>query len=89
MTGAMLIYTLAEMISTPAANVLSVELAPSVNNGSHMAAFQMTWSIGMTLCPALFGWLLTTSIHSTWVTLIALTLICLSTAVIPNRRRVC
>ena len=88
-TGAMLIYTLAEMISTPAANVLSVELAPSVNNGSHMAAFQMTWSIGMTLCPALFGWLLTTSIHSTWVTLIALTLICLSTAVIPNRRRVC
>ncbi|MET9711687.1 MFS transporter [Nocardiopsis alba] len=74
---AMLIYTVAEMISTPAANVLSVSLAPSERNGRHMAAFQMTWAIGMTLTPAVFGWLLTTGPHATWVALIVLTLLCL------------
>lgn len=74
---AMLIYTVAEMVTTPAVNVLSLELAPARGNGSYLAAFQLTWSIGMTLTPALFGWLLTSGPNATWITLIALTVLCL------------
>ncbi|WP_072008939.1 MULTISPECIES: MFS transporter [Pantoea] len=70
---AMLIYSLAEMLSTPSVNMLSIKLAPEVNNGNYMAAFQMTWSAGMTLSPAIFGWLLDMNTHSTWIVLLLLT----------------
>lgn len=71
---AMLIYSFAEMLSTPSVNVLSINLAPKKNNGSYMAAFQMTWSIGMTVSPAIFGWLLDMNRHSTWFVLLMLTI---------------
>ncbi len=82
---AMIIYTAAEMVSTPASNVLSLTLAPQSNNGQYMAAFQMTWSIGMTLSPALFGWLLTTGPHATWFTLITITLLCFSATTVKRK----
>ena len=85
--AAMLVYTVAEMVSTPAANVMSVSLAPPENSGRHMAAFQMTWSIGMTLTPAVFGWLLTTGPHATWAALIVLTLLCLLGGAAVGRRK--
>lgn len=72
---AMLVYSVAEMLSTPSVNVLSINLAPKKNNGSYMAAFQMTWSIGMTISPALFGWLLDINKHSTWAVLLILTIL--------------
>jgi MFS family permease len=74
---AMALYTGAEMVSTPASNVLSLELAPSHRNGHYMATFQLTWSVGMTLTPALFGWLLTTGPDAAWITLVLLTVACL------------
>ena len=72
---AMIIFSIAEMLSTPATNVLSIQLAPSQNSGNYMAAFQMTWSIGMTFTPALFGWLMDINRHSTWSVLVIATLI--------------
>ncbi|MDF5819933.1 MFS transporter [Corynebacterium felinum] len=84
-TLVMIIYTAAEMISTPASNVLSVTLAPQTNNGQYMAAFQMTWSVGMTLAPALFGWLLTTGPHATWLALIILTLVCFLASTVKKK----
>lgn len=82
---AMTIYTIAEMISTPASNVLSVALAPETNNGQYMAAFQTTWSIGMTVAPALFGWLLTTGPHTTWIALIIITLVCFAASTVKKK----
>ncbi len=70
MVLAMVIYSIAEMISSPSANFLSIDLAPKVNNGSYMAAFQMTWSIGMTVTPAIIGWLMDINKHATWSALI-------------------
>lgn len=75
---AMLIYSLAEILSTPAANMLCIDLAPRKNNGSYMAAFQMTWSVGMTLSPAIFGYLLDLNKHSTWAVLLLLTILIFS-----------
>jgi MFS family permease len=75
---AMLIYSLAEILSTPAANMLCINLAPRKNNGSYMAAFQMTWSVGMTLSPAIFGYLLDLNKHSTWAVLLLLTILIFS-----------
>lgn len=72
---AMLIYSFAEMLSTPSVNVLSINLAPKINNGSYMAAFQMTWSVGVTMSPAIFGWLLDINKHSTWIALLILTIV--------------
>ncbi|WJV55318.1 MFS transporter [Prodigiosinella aquatilis] len=72
---AMLIYSFAEMLSTPSVNVLSINLAPRKKNGSYMAAFQMTWSIGMTVSPAIFGWLLDMNKNSTWAVLLILTIL--------------
>lgn len=69
----MLLFSIAEMISTPSANMLSIELSPAVNNGNYMAAFQMTWSVGMTIAPAIFGALLDSNKHSTWILLILAT----------------
>ncbi|WP_190306287.1 hypothetical protein [Pantoea sp. M_4] len=43
-----------------------------------MAAFQMTWSAGMTLSPAIFGWLLDMNTHSTWIVLLLLTAVTFS-----------
>ncbi|WJY12252.1 hypothetical protein PCO82_14645 [Pectobacteriaceae bacterium CE90] len=40
-----------------------------------MAAFQMTWSIGMTVSPAIFGWLLDMNKNSTWAVLLILTIL--------------
>ena len=74
----MLIYSLAEILSTPAANMLCIDLAPRKNNGSYMAAFQMTWSVGMTLSPAIFGYLLDLNKHSTWAVLLLLTILIFS-----------
>lgn len=71
---AILIYSLAEILSTPAANMLCINLAPTKNNGSYMAAFQMTWSVGMTVSPAIFGYLLDLNKHSTWAVLLLLTI---------------
>ncbi|WP_241576138.1 MULTISPECIES: MFS transporter [Rosenbergiella] len=75
---AMLIYSLAEIISMPAANMLCIDLAPRKNNGSYMAAFQMTWSVGMTLSPAIFGYLLDLNKHSIWAVLMLLTILIFS-----------
>jgi MFS family permease len=72
---AMIIYSVAEMIASPAANVLSIDLAPEHNHGNYMAAFQMTWSIGMTITPAIFGWLMDVNKHLTWSVLIASTIV--------------
>lgn len=69
---AMLIYTGAEMLAMPPLNVLSVTLAPAKGNGNYMGLFQMTWSVGMTLTPALFGWLLSEGEDFIWPALLLL-----------------
>ena len=70
LVGAMIIYSLAETLSIPTMNMLCINLAPVKNNGSYMAAFQMTWSLGMTLSPVLFGWLMDVNKHAIWLILI-------------------
>ncbi|MEM6161329.1 MFS transporter [Erwinia sp. P6884] len=72
---AMIIYSIAEMLSTPSVNILSIHLAPKSNNGSYMAAFQMTWSVGMTLAPALFGLLMDFDKNASWYVLLLATII--------------
>ncbi|MGL5811659.1 MAG: MFS transporter [Nocardioides sp.] len=74
---AMLVYTLGEMISTPYMNDLTVALAPPEEPGRHHAAFQLSWSLGMAVAPALFTALLTVGPEAPWLVMIAISLVVL------------
>lgn len=70
-----IIYSIAEMLSTPYMNDLSVSLARGNNIGRYQGAFQSSWSLGMAVSPALFASLL--GVSSTLLVAVLL-LICLA-----------
>ncbi|GAA3028903.1 MFS transporter [Actinokineospora globicatena] len=73
---AILVYTLAEIIQSPAVSTLSIELAPPALRGRYLAVFQMlSWNVGGALAPALFTTLLSWGRIWPWVVLIALSLL--------------
>jgi MFS family permease len=74
----MIIYSVAEMLSTPYMNDLSVSLADANNIGRYQGAFQSSWSLGMAIAPALFAGLLGVS-----STLLVIFLISICVAVVP------
>jgi MFS family permease len=66
------LFTVAEMLSSPTMNSLAVELAPPQALGRYLAIFQTSWSAGTALAPALLTWLLSLGPGWPWATLIAL-----------------
>jgi MFS family permease len=72
LAGFGMLFTLAEMLAGPTINTLAVDLAPAQAPGRHLAIFQISWSLGTALAPALLTWLLARGPAWPWATLIAL-----------------
>ncbi|MEU4032523.1 MFS transporter [Streptomyces collinus] len=58
LVAVVLVYTLGELIHSPAAEVLAVSTAPEAVRGRYMAAYQMSWSLAKAVAPSLFTSLL-------------------------------
>lgn len=70
-----LFYNFAETAATPFKENLSVALAPADLRGRYLAVYQLSYTFGQTVGPALFAVLLTQGAVWPWVFLIALNLI--------------
>ncbi|POX56340.1 MFS transporter [Streptomyces sp. Ru71] len=80
LTAAMLLFTLSEILSSPALNELSVTLAPTEANGRHQAAFQLSWSIGGAAAPAVLTTLLSRQPALPWLFLASLSVLAVPAA---------
>jgi MFS family permease len=75
LAAAITIFTLAEILQGPVINALVVELAPAGNPGRHLSIFQLSWSVGQTIAPAVLLGLLSAGSGWLWATTIGLCLI--------------
>ncbi|MEV0091589.1 MFS transporter [Streptomyces sp. NPDC050738] len=66
------LYTLGELVHSPAAGALSVAAAPAELRGRYMAAYQLSWSLSAAVAPSLFTALLDVDGRLPWL-LLALT----------------
>ncbi|MFF9273871.1 MFS transporter [Streptomyces griseosporeus] len=65
------VYTLGELIHSPAAEVLAVSAAPEEARGRYMAAYQISWSLAKAVAPSLFTVLFAADGRLPWAVLIA------------------
>ncbi|MGW0671402.1 MFS transporter [Streptomyces sp. NPDC002746] len=72
---AITVFTLAEMLSLPASGELGASLAPEPLRGRYLGVFQLSWSLGNALAPALLTLLLGYGPGWPWVVLGALNLL--------------
>ncbi|MER6028388.1 MFS transporter [Streptomyces sp. NPDC001851] len=70
MVAVVLVYTLGELIHSPAAQVLAVEAAPEAVRGRYLAAYQMSWSLAKAVAPSLFTSLLALDGRAPWAVLV-------------------
>jgi MFS family permease len=75
LVAAITIFTLAEILQGPVINTLVVELAPAPDPGRHLSIFQLSWSVGQTIAPAVLLGLLSVGPGWLWATTISLCLI--------------
>ncbi|ONI87988.1 hypothetical protein ALI22I_19765 [Saccharothrix sp. ALI-22-I] len=75
MVVAILIYTLAELVQSPAVSALSVSLSPPARRGRHLAVFQLSWNVGGAVAPVVFTTLLSYGSGWPWVLLTVLSLL--------------
>jgi hypothetical protein len=80
LAGFGVLFTVAEMLSSPTMNTLAVELAPPRARGRYLAIFQTSWSGGTALAPALLTWLLSHGPTWPWVALIGLCAVTIAAA---------
>lgn len=76
MVLSVLIWTMGEMTNAPLGGAYVADLAPEEFRGRYMGMWAITWSVGLTLGPALGTWIYATSPTAVWV----LALICGLTA---------
>jgi MFS family permease len=69
---AVLACTLAEMLHAPTISALAVDTAPTAEPGRYLAVYQLSWSIGSAVTPALLTWLLSRGPQWPWPVLIAI-----------------
>src|SRR5215469_9001484 len=75
LVAAITIFTLAEMLQGPVINALVTELAPASNPGAHLSIYQLSWSVGQTIAPAVLLGLLSAGTSWLWAATISLCLI--------------
>jgi MFS family permease len=68
---AVTVFAIAGMLQGPIINALAVDMAPPEVSGRYLAVYQLSWSLGGGLAPALLSWLLTLNAALPWVALIA------------------
>lgn len=71
---ATLLYTIAETTATPRSEDLSVQLAPEHMRGRYLAVYQLSWTFGQTVAPALLTFLLAGQPWWPWLFLGALSI---------------
>lgn len=69
------VYTVAELMHAPTANALVAQAGPVALRGRYIAAYQLSWGIGIALTPALFTLLFSLGPALPWIVLAGLTLI--------------
>ncbi|WP_329220877.1 MFS transporter [Streptomyces sp. NBC_01485] len=72
---AMVLYTVAEILGTPATSELSVVMAPEHLRGRYLAVYQLSWSVGGAVAPALLTALLEGGAALPWVFLTAISVL--------------
>ncbi|MFJ9036723.1 MFS transporter [Streptomyces sp. NPDC102406] len=72
---AMVCYTVSEILSSPPISELSVVMAPDHLRGRYLGVYQMSWSVGTALAPALLTALLEGGAALPWVFLAALSVL--------------
>ncbi|WP_164992449.1 MFS transporter [Streptomyces sp. L2] len=80
LAAAMLLFTLSEILSSPALNELSVARAPARGNGRHQAAFQLSWSVGGAAAPVVLTALLSRQPALPWLLLALLSVLAVPVA---------
>ncbi|MGW1055505.1 MFS transporter [Streptomyces sp. NPDC002521] len=80
LVAATLLFTLSEILSSPALSELSVALAPTAANGRHQAAFQLSWSIGGAAAPVVLTALLSRQPVLPWLLLTSLSVLAVPAA---------
>ncbi len=72
--AAVIVYTAAEVVYSPAMSVLVLAVSPPSSRGRYFGIHQLSWSIPSALAPAAFTSLLAWNAHGLWLALI---LVCL------------
>jgi MFS family permease len=70
LVAAVVAYTVAEVLSSPALSSLSVALPRPELRGRYQAIYQTSWTVGGAMGPALFTWLLSRGAGWPWLVLI-------------------
>uniref|UniRef100_UPI0007C80FE6 MFS transporter n=1 Tax=Streptomyces durhamensis TaxID=68194 RepID=UPI0007C80FE6 len=70
LVAVVVVYTVGELIHSPAAQVLAVEAAPEEVRGRYLAAYQMSWSLAKAVAPSLFTALLAVDGRAPWAVLV-------------------
>ncbi|MDN3022854.1 MFS transporter [Streptomyces sp. S.PB5] len=70
LVAVVVVYTLGELIHSPAAEVLAVPAAPEAVRGRYMASYQFSWSLAKALAPSLFTLLVAADGRLPWAVLI-------------------
>lgn len=68
---AVAVFAIAGMLQGPIVNALAVDMAPPDGSGKYLAVYQLSWSLGGGMAPALLSGLLTLGDALPWITLIA------------------
>ncbi|MCO8306149.1 MFS transporter [Streptomyces sp. RKCA744] len=83
---AMVLYTVAEILSSPPTSELSVVMAPEHLRGRYLGVYQMSWSVGGALAPALLTALLAGGAALPWVFLTAISVLAVPLVLGLDRR---
>ncbi|MFF3658103.1 MFS transporter [Streptomyces olivochromogenes] len=83
---AMVLYTVAEILSSPPTSELSVVMAPEHLRGRYLGVYQLSWSIGGAVAPALLTALLEGGAALPWVFLTAISVLAVPLVIGLDRR---
>ncbi|MFC9230946.1 MFS transporter [Streptomyces decoyicus] len=83
---AMVLYTVAEMLSSPPTSELSVVMAPEHLRGRYLGVYQLSWSVGGAVAPALLTALLAGGAALPWVFLAAISVLAVPLVLGLDRR---
>ncbi|SER82704.1 Major Facilitator Superfamily protein [Streptomyces sp. yr375] len=86
LVAVVVVYTLGELIHSPAAEVLAVSAAPEAVRGRYLAAYQMSWSLAKAVAPSLFTVLLAVDGRLPWAVLVLTSAVAATLLVRVERR---
>lgn len=83
---AMVLYTVAEILSSPPTSELSVVMAPEHLRGRYLGVYQMSWSVGGAVAPALLTALVESGAALPWVFLTTISVLAVPLVLGLDRR---